>query len=92
MHRTSHLFPKDIENFVKTCKVSEFIVFDKAYAYFLLFLCYHDMHKRTGCSRMLSSLQESYKEFQRISFKGDLRVQNTKILVDIAETKMKNIQ
>lgn len=91
MHRTSHLFPKDIENFVKTCKVSEFIVFDKAYAYFLLFLCYHDMHKRAGCSRMLSSLQESYKEFQRISFKGDLHVQNTKILVDIAETKMKNI-
>lgn len=40
---------------------------------------------------MLSRLQESYREFQGFSLTGDLRVQNTKILVDIAEAKMKNI-
>lgn len=29
LHKSSHLFFKDLKDFVKTCKVSDFIVFDK---------------------------------------------------------------
>lgn len=56
LHKSSHLFFKDLKDFVKTCKVSDFIVFDKSYAFFLVFLCYHYIHKRTDCSRMLLKL------------------------------------
>lgn len=91
LHKTSHLFPKDLEDCIETCKISEFLVFDKCYAFFLLFLCYHDMHKRTYCSQMLMGLQKSLSECQRLSSSDDLLTQNTKRLIDIAETKMKNI-
>lgn len=29
LHKSSHLFFKDLKDFVKTCKVSDYIVFDK---------------------------------------------------------------
>lgn len=91
LHKTSHLYPKDLEDCIKSCKISEFLVFDKPYAFFLLFLCYHDMHKRRHCFQMLSGLQKALREYQRFSSSDDLLTQNTKRLKEIAETKMTNI-
>lgn len=91
LHKTSHLYPKDLEDCIKSCKISEFLVFDEPYAFFLLFLCYHDMHKRRHCFQMLSRLQKTLGELQQFSSSDDLLTQNTKRLKEIAETKMKNI-
>lgn len=55
MYWISYFFFKDIENFVKICKVFEFIVFDKVYVYFFLFFCYYDMYKWMGCFWMFLS-------------------------------------
>lgn len=63
MHSTSHLVPKDTKELVEKSIISEFAVYYKSYAYFLLFLCNYNMHNRAECIRRFLELLESYREF-----------------------------
>lgn len=89
MHRTSYLVPKDMKVLVEKSIISEFAVYFKSYAYFLLFLCNYNLHNRAECIRTYLELLESYREFPFFLADGVLQ-QNTNKLIDIANIKMKN--
>uniref|UniRef100_A0A8W8I376 Mab-21-like HhH/H2TH-like domain-containing protein n=2 Tax=Magallana gigas TaxID=29159 RepID=A0A8W8I376_MAGGI len=82
LHRTSHLFPKDLKELVEKATISEFIVYYKSYAYFLLFLCYYTLHKRTECINVYSELLKSYREYP-FRLAGNLLQRNTKKILQI---------
>lgn len=89
LHRTSHLYPKDLENLVKKCPIFEFIVFGKSYAYFLLFLCHYNLHNEACCIRVFSMLLQSYREL--LFPVTDLVVKNTEKLIVIAKIKKQTV-
>lgn len=88
MHKTSHLFPEDLKYLVENCNIHDFVIYDKSYACFLLFLIYIDLHKRPESIMMASELLESYRELPLLS-KDSIIVQNTKKLIEIAWKKLK---
>lgn len=88
MQRTSHLVPKDLKELVERSIFSDFSVYYKSYAYFLLFLCNYNLHNSSECKRSLLEL-ESYRDFQLFLTDGTLQ-QNTRKLIDIANIKIKN--
>nr|XP_034326962.1 uncharacterized protein LOC109620908 isoform X2 [Crassostrea gigas] len=91
MHRASHLFPKDLKDLVEKATISKFIVYYKSYAFFLLFLCYYNLHKKAECTRIFSELMESYRKFP-FNLMDNLLQQNTKKMIDIANMKIKNFR
>lgn len=87
IHKTSHLFPEDLKYLVENCNIHEFVIYNKSYAYFLLFLIYIDLHKRSESIMMVWELLESYRELPLHS-KESIIVQNTKKLIEIAWKKL----
>lgn len=62
MYKMSYFFLEDLRYFVENCNIYEFVVNDKLYVYFLLFLIYIDLYKRLESIMMYWKLLEFYKE------------------------------
>ncbi|XP_052702548.1 uncharacterized protein LOC128179091 [Crassostrea angulata] len=90
IHKSSHFYPKDIHELVENAKVFLITMYNKSYAYFLLFLCYYNMHETSECAWIFLELCQSYKEFPFFLIKDKLFQQNTKKLIDIAAMKFQN--
>lgn len=92
LDRGSSFLPKALEMYVNKFEISDFSMYDKSYALFLIFLSYLAVGKKKKCRKTLYNLQKSINDAHFLVFVNDPFVEkNSKTLVSVAENMMKEL-
>ncbi|XP_061172891.1 uncharacterized protein LOC133182165 [Saccostrea echinata] len=90
LYRNSSFCPKDLKNDVCACAMNEFVMYDKSYALFLMFLCNLEIGQRKSCTKNLEKLKKSFKDYRCLQL-GLNANENSKKLALIAEKRLKEL-
>ncbi|XP_062618267.1 uncharacterized protein LOC134279864 isoform X1 [Saccostrea cucullata] len=87
--RNSCCYPEDLKSDVHACPMNDFVMYDKSYALFLMFLCHLEMGHSRNCKNTLRKLYDSYKDIRFCLLYSQAR-ENSEKLATIAKRKLKN--
>ncbi|XP_056023171.1 uncharacterized protein LOC125651346 [Ostrea edulis] len=89
LYKDSSFLPKALEKVVRkdSRTLEEFIMYDKSYAFFLMFLCQLELNGKEKCLQMRKELNKSYED-SNFSYLRPQVQQNSKILAEVVDSKM----
>ncbi|XP_056023123.1 uncharacterized protein LOC130055235 [Ostrea edulis] len=89
LYKDSSFLPKALENVVRkdSKTFEEFLLYDKSYAFVLMFLCHLEVNGKEECIQMRNELNKSYED-SNFSYLTPQVQQNSKILAKVVDSKM----